>query len=332
MKKLRFAVLSTAHLHAWSYIRVLKELPEAELVAVYDDNKERLKRVIEEYGVKTVYTDYNELLKREDIDAVVITSENARHAELTIAAAEAGKHVLCEKPIATNLKDADEMIRATRKAGVKLQIAFVMRYHSATAHVKKLLDEGVIGKVQIITTTNHGKYPGGWFGDPKLAGGGAVMDHVVHTADLMRWYTGSEAAEVYAVIGKNIRPKLPVEDCALLSIKFRSGVIGSIDCSWSRPNNWPIWGDVFLEIIGTEGCIIVDAFKTNLWVASEGKAFTWYYYGPDCDRDMIRDFIRVINEDDEPLASGWDGRQALEIALAAYESAKKGDVIKLPLL
>ena len=332
VEKMRFAILSFAHIHAWSYARVLKELPEAELVAIYDDNKERLKKAAETYGVKAVYTDYRELLKREEIDAVIVTSENAKHYELTIAAAEAGKHILCEKPIATTLRDADEMIKAARKAGVKLQIAFVMRYHEATVHVKRLLDQGLIGKIQVITTTNHGKYPGGWFGDPKLAGGGAVMDHVVHTADLMRWYTGSEAEEVYAVIGKNIRPELPVEDCALLSIRFRNGVIGSIDCSWSRPDNWPIWGDVYLGIIGTDGYIVVDAFKTNIWVASEGKQFVWHYFGPDCDRDMIKDFIRVIRKDLEPRATGWDGRQALEIALAAYESVKRGAPVKLPLL
>jgi len=331
-KRVKFAILSFAHLHAYSYIRVVTELPEAELIAIYDDNKERLKRVAQQYSVKAVYTDYNELLKREEIDAVIITSENAKHAEMAIAAAEAGKHILCEKPIATTLKDADKMISTARKSGVKFQTAFVMRYHEATAHVKRLIDAGEIGKILVITTTNHGKYPGGWFGDPKLAGGGSVMDHVVHTADLMRWYTGSEASEVYAIIGKNIRPKLLSEDCALLSLKFRNGTVGSIDCSWSRPDSWPIWGDVYLGVYGTNGYVVVNAFMTNIWLAIGDKLFTWRYFGPDCDRDMIRDFIRAINEDLEPRATSWDGRQALEIALAAYESAKKGTPVKLPLL
>ena len=331
-ERMRFAILSFAHLHAWSYARVLTELPEAELVAVYDDDKERLERAVRQYGVKAAYSDYRELLRREDVDAVIITSENARHAEMATAAAEAGKHILCEKPIATTLRDADAMLSAARRAGVKFQTAFVMRYHEATAHVKRLIDAGEIGRVLVITTTNHGKYPGGWFGDPELAGGGSVMDHVVHTADLMRWYTGSEASEVYAVIGEKIRAELPVEDCALLSVKFRDGTVGSIDCSWSRPDSWPIWGDVYLAIYGTEGHIVVNAFMTNIWVASEDRAFTWRYFGPDCDRDMIKDFIRVVREDLEPRATGWDGRQALEIALAAYESAKSGRPVKLPLL
>jgi len=329
--RLKFAILSFAHLHAWSYARVLKELPETELVAVYDDDKSRLRKAAEAYGVRSLYVDYEELLKKEDIDAVIITSENARHAEMAIAAAEAGKHILCEKPIATTLKDADSMLMAAKRAGVKFQTAFVMRYHAATVQVKKLIEEGEIGKILAIISTNHGRYPGGWFGDPELAGGGAVMDHTVHVADLMRWYTVDEVEEVYGVIGRKIRPELRVEDCALISLRFRTGIPASIDCSWSRPDNWPIWGDVYMGIYGSEGYILVDAFKTNISVASEGRSFTWHYYGPDADRDMIKDFVKVVLEDREPRASGFDGRQALEVALAVYESNRAGQPIKLPL-
>jgi predicted dehydrogenase len=142
MRKLKFAILSFAHIHAWSYARVLKELEEAELVAIYDDNPQRLREAAERYGVKDTYSDYRQLLKRDDIDAVVIASENAKHAELAVAAAEAGKHMIVEKPIATTLEDAERMVRAAEKAGVKLQQAFVMRWHDATVAVKRMLDEG----------------------------------------------------------------------------------------------------------------------------------------------------------------------------------------------
>jgi len=331
MGKLRFAVLSFAHIHAYSYARVLRELDDAELVAIFDDNSDRLKSVAEAYNVRDVYKDYNKLLKRDDIDAVIITSENAKHKDMVIAAAEYGKHIICEKPIATNLRDADEMIKAAEKNGVKLQQAFVMRYHDATYRVKEMIDMGMIGKILVITTTNHGKYPGLWFGDPELAGGGSIMDHTVHTADLMRWYTEDEVDEVYAVMAKNIRPYLKVEDAALISLRFRKGVIGSIDCSWSRPDNWPIWGDVYLGIIGTDGYIVVDAFKTCINLAIKGRNFEWRYFGPDPDLAMIKDFIRVINEDLKPRATGEDGKKALEVALAAYKSIEKKDVIKLPL-
>lgn len=329
--KMRFGIISFAHIHAWSYARVLKELEEAELVAIYDDDPERLKEAAQKFNVKDTYSDYHALLKRDDIDAVIITSENAKHVDQAIAAAEAGKHMIVEKPIATTLEDADKMVNAAKKAGVKFQTAFVMRYHDATATIKQVLERGEIGEILVITTTNHGKYPNLWFGDPELAGGGSVMDHTVHTADLMRWYTKDEVEEVYAVSGKNIRDYLTVEDTGLISLKFRKGVIGSIDCSWSRPSTWPIWGDVWLGIIGTEGYIVVDAFRPNVDLVKEGERLQWVYFGSDCDKNMIADFIRVVREDEEPRASGWDGRQALEITLAAYESIKENRVVKLPL-
>jgi len=331
MRKIRFGIISFAHIHAWSYARVIKELENAELVAIYDDDPQRLKQAAEKYGVKDVYNNYEDLLKRDDIDAVIITSENAKHPPQAISSAEHGKHMIVEKPIAVDLKDADEMVRAANRYNVKFQTAFVMRYHDATSTVKKLLDNKEIGEILVVTTTNHGKYPGLWFGVPELSGGGSMIDHTVHTADLMRWYTGDEVEEVYAVIGKNIRKELSVEDTGLISLKFKRGVIGSIDCSWSRPSTWPIWGDVWLAIFGTEGYIVIDAFRPNIDLVKEGKPLRWEYFGSDADRNMIKDFIRVIEEDATPRATGWDGRQALEITLAAYRSAKSGEVVKLPL-
>ena len=331
MKRLNMAIVSFAHIHAWNYARILSRMEGARLVAIYDDNKSRLMKASQAFGVKEVYDNYEKLLKREDLDAVVVTSENSRHREHAVLAAEAGKHVLCEKPIATSLNDADEIIGAARRHGVKLQIAFVMRYHPATVEVKRLIEEGEIGKVKVITATNHGKYPGGWFGDPELAGGGAIMDHTVHVADLMRWYTSSEVYQVYAVKGDNLRPELKVEDNALISLTFVNGVIGSIDCSWSRPDAWPIWGDVYLAIVGEEGCLFVDAFRSNVTLAGRGGRFEWVYFGPDPDLKMLKDFVRCILEDEEPRATGHDGKQALEVALAAYKAIREGSPVKLPL-
>ena len=332
MEQINFAILSFAHIHAWNYARVLKKLQHANLVAIYDDDFKRLKKASSTFKVEKAYKDYRKLLEREAIDAVIITSENARHAELALASAEAGKHILCEKPIATNLNDSDEMIRTAEKNDVKLQIAFVMRYHPATAEVKKLIEEGSIGNIISITATNHGKYPGEWFGDPILAGGGAIIDHTVHVADLIRWYTNDEVSQVYAEAGENIRPELKVEDNALILLKMKKGIIASIDPSWSRPDEWPFWGDVYLFVVGERGCIVVDAFSQHIQIASkENRKLTYSYYGTDPDEEMIKSFIQVITRDEEPLASGFDGRQALEIALAAYESIKRRKPVKLPL-
>jgi predicted dehydrogenase len=329
--KIRFAILSFAHIHAWSYARVLREIPETELVAIYDDSPERLRRAGETYGVKKLYNDVEKLFQANEVDAVIIASENSKHHALALAAAEAGKHMIVEKPIATSLRDADEMVLKAEKKRVKLQVAFVMRYHDSAVKAREIILSGAIGRVIAITATNHGKYPGLWFGDPVLAGGGAIMDHTVHVADLTRWYTGDEFSRVFCRVGRNIRRELKVEDNALLMCETRGGVKVSIDCSWSRPDTYPVWGDVYTGVFGEKGYLVLDAFKSNVSLVESGSPMTYRYYGPDADRNMILDFLNVIKTDGKPRASGHDGKQALEVALAAYESSRSGKPVSLPI-
>jgi predicted dehydrogenase len=334
-KPVNVAILSFAHFHAYSYARALKELPSARLSAVFDDDKERGFQAAKRYGVD-FYEDYERLLKREDIEAVVIASENAKHARMTIAAAEAGKHVLVEKPMAISLKDADEMIRASRKAGVKLQVCYVMRYSRPAIIVKEILDRGTIGKLRAIVGTNRLRhFQGDWFVRPELSGGGAIMDHTVHLADLMRWYTGSEVETVYTEIGTNVDRSLRVEDCFLTLLDFRNGVKATIDGSWSRPESFYTWGDVTLEVLGSEGAVLLDAFRQVAYLCLSGEPknpYQWHQWGCDVDKEMVRDFLSCIREDREPRATGYDGRQGTEITLASYESAKAGRPLKLPLV
>jgi len=334
MKKVGIGVISFAHLHGFSYIRCVAELPNAKLIAVADDDEARGRKMAEQYSVP-FYNDYNELLKRDDIDGVIVTAENVKHAPIVVASAEAGKHILCEKPLATRLEDADDMLRAVKRAGVKLQTAYVMRYHTVTRFIKELLERGEIGKIVAMTGTNQIKwFLYGWFFEPDLSGGGAVMDHTVHLADLMRWYTKSEVRTVYTEIGKNIHSDVKVEDNALTLVTFENGVIGSIDGSWSRPKPFYTWGGVAMEILGTEGIIQADAFRQNINVVESNPPndrLEWHYWGCDTDKEMIKDFVDSILEDREPRASGFDGRQGVEITLAAYESAKKGAEVTLPL-
>ncbi|MGQ9596504.1 MAG: Gfo/Idh/MocA family protein [Thermoproteota archaeon] len=223
MNKIRFAISSFAHIHAWSYARVLKELPDSELIAIYDDSVERLRAAGETYGVNALYEDFEDLLRKEDIDAVIISSETVKHHALALAAIEADKHIIVEKPIATNLWDADDMVLKADRKDVKFQTAFVMRYHDSAIKIKEIISSGSMGRVIAITATNRGKYPGLWFGDLQLAGGGAIMDHAVHVADLTRWYTGDEFSKVFCSIGRNIRRELQVEDNALLMCETRNG-------------------------------------------------------------------------------------------------------------
>lgn len=334
MKTVNVAILSFAHFHAYSYARAFKELPNAKFLAVSDDDVKRGKAAADRFEADFI-GDYKQLLKRSDIDAVVVTSENVKHTEMVIAAAEAGKHILCEKPLATRLKDADAMLAAVEKAGVKLQLCYVMRYSRPALMVKEAVERGEVGKLRVVTGTNRlRRFEDSWFFNPALSGGGAVMDHTVHLVDLMRWYTGSEVERVYTEIGTNIDKSLEVEDSFLTLLSFRNVVIGSIDGSWSRPETFYTWGDVTLEVLGSEGMIFLDAFKQVAYtcLAEEPKnPVQWHSWGCDVDKEMVADFINCIVEDREPKAAGHDGRQGTEVTLASYLSAHKGKPVTLPM-
>jgi predicted dehydrogenase len=320
---LRCVILSAAHVHTAAYAAALRGLPETELVALWDDDPARGEAAAREFGVPFV-VDLDLLLARPTLDAVVITAENVRHRELCLDACRAGKHVLCEKPLATTALDAEAMIAAAERAGVVLATAFPMRHNLPACAVKANLDAGAIGAVLAVRATNHGTLPPGWFLDPALSGGGAVMDHTVHVADLLRWYLDDEPATVYAEMSHGLHD-LPVEDAAFLTITFRSGVVATLDPSWSRPPSFPIWGDLTMEIAGERGTLQLDAFNQNVVLSPRpGEHTRWLGWGADADAALIADFAATVREGSRPAADGRDGERALAVVLAAYESARTG--------
>ncbi len=308
--------------------------PSAELVGVYDRDEKFGRQFARRY--KTPFKkDADSLLG--DADAVIIASENAFHHSLVKAAARAEKHILCEKPIALTLQQADEMKREVKKAGVKFQMCYVMRYHTVASVVKELIDDGRIGEILAlvgVNKLNSAVVTRDWFMNKKLSGGGAAMDHTVHLADMMRWYTGSEAREVYCEIGRKIRPQLRVEDTFLTTVTFENGVLGHIDGSWSYPAGFQTWGDLSLEVLGSEGVIFLDAFRQNIYFTG-GKhpedKLAWQAYGCDPNTEMIASFSEAILLDRTPLATIDDGIRGLQITLAGYESARRGVPVKPPI-
>lgn len=324
---IKVGLISMAHMHGRSYARVIEKLPDAKFVGIYDREQGRAQKYAAEFGVPS-FSILDELLAK--VDAVLICSENSLHAHYTLAAARAGKHVLCEKPLATNLEDAQEMVRACEEAGVILQTAFPIRFSVPVEEGKRTIDSGAIGKVVAINGTNHGKMPGGWFINKELAGGGAIFDHTVHVVDIMRWYLNSEVKEVYAEVDNALHPEFLIDDMGMIAMEFEDGTIATLDPSWSRPKTFPTWGDVTLKVIGTKGTIEIDAF------AQKGESFSdivghnkYHFWGDDSNYAMVKDFVSCINEKKKPRADGLDGLLATEVALAAYEAAKEGSVIKL---
>lgn len=322
---MRVGILSFAHMHAWSYATAVKQNPNAELGVIWDEDAARGQSAAGQFGCR--FEPNLDAVLASDIEAVIITSVNAHHKELASKAAKAGKHILCEKPIATNVADAEEMIGAARDAGVQFMTAFPCRYAPPVLRVKRALEEGQIGEVLAIKATNHGRMPGGWFTDKALAGGGAVIDHTVHVADLIRWFLGKEFTSVYAEVGTRFYD-MEIDDCGMLTMEMEGGVFVTLDPSWSRPHVYPTWGNVTMELVGTQGTISLDVFSQNITLYNnEDRAAAWSFYGSDMDAGIVADFFRCAITNAVPPITGEDGLRAMEVARMAYESAAKGEPV-----
>jgi predicted dehydrogenase len=329
---MRIGIISFAHHHAEAYIDNLRQIEGVEIAGVADDHRERALSFAERYEVP-VAESYEALLALRP-DGVIVASENNRHRPLVEMAAAAGVHVLCEKPLATTLEDAQAMVTACERAGVWLMTALPLRFSAPLRAVKEQLDIGDLGEVYAFNGVNQGELPTvhrGWFVDPELAGGGAIMDHTVHLVDIMRWYLGSEVEEVYAQSNRIFyADEVQVETGALEMLRFQNGVFATIDASWSRPPYWPTWGGLAFEMVTDRGTVLVDGFSQNLTVYRHDlRRASWLYWGSDANQAMIAEFVAAIRDGREPAVTGLDGYRALEVTLAAYQSAASGEPVRL---
>jgi predicted dehydrogenase len=331
---MRIGIMSFAHVHADSYVHCLRAAPGVEFIGIADDDAGRGSRFAAQYDTR-FFESYDALLA-EQPDGVVICCENVHHRALTEMAAAAGVHVMCEKPLATTLEDGRAMVAACKDAGVKLMTAFPMRFSAPTLAVKASLDRGEMGSVRCANTTNQGRNPDNiraWFSDPALAGGGSAMDHTVHVADMLRWYMGAEVVEVYAEIDNLFyKDTLNIDTAGLVMMTFDNGVFASLDCSWSRPRFYPIWGNVKIDLICERGVLRTDYFSQNIAVYDGSlERPVWHGWGSNADQAMIDEFVASIREGRAPSVTGEDGLKAVEVALAAYRSAETHESVALPL-
>jgi len=316
----KVGIISFAHMHAVSYAGALQTLGVG-VAGVYDDDAARGEQMAGRFGTR-FFGELDALLA-ENLDGVIVCSENVNHRPHVEAAAGRVPNILCEKPIATTLEDAREMIGACERAGSRLQIAFPVRFAPPVQKLKGLLESGTLGRIISAKCTNRGRMPGGWFVEREKAGGGAVMDHTVHVVDVLRWALGTEVTEIYAEVGYGLLHDTQIDDAGMLSLRLENGVYGTLDTSWSRPENYPVWGDVTIEIVGERGIVRVDAFKQTLALTSAPARKTeWVGWGSDADRGLVQDFIEMTRTGREPSITGTDGLRALEVALAAYRSAE----------
>ncbi|MBU7315475.1 Gfo/Idh/MocA family protein [Paenibacillus oleatilyticus] len=321
-RKVRFAVVGCGGISS-SHFTGIERAPEAELVAVCDVDAGRAEQYGAKYGVKA-YTDYGMLLADPDVDVVCLCTPSGMHAGQTIQAAEAGKHIVCEKPMAIRLSDAERMIEACDVIGVKLATIFPRRMSPASQFVKKLLDDGKLGRLSLCSGyvkfyRDQAYYDSaGWRGTWAMDGGGAMMNQGIHTIDLLQWLAGPvDSLHGYA---RNVLRDIEVEDTAVASLQFKSGALGSIEATTTAYNQ----PDHRIVLHGDKGTIVLTGDEiTTLDVIGERvdiPRFEPFAVIPDGHAAQIRDMALAVLHDREPIVTGHDGKHSLEIILGTYES------------
>lgn len=317
----KVAIVSAAHVHAPSFVTCLKNAG-AEIVGVWDDDATRGQEFATKFGLAFVQ-DLDSLLDKSEVS--VICSENLKHADHLQKCVERGQKILCEKPIAGNV---DELNRIKSLAGKTLvATAFPCPFSPSFEAVLPRIQSGEIGKVLAINATNQGNCPGGWFTNPDASGGGAMIDHVVHVADLLRRILGENPSGVHAQVGTN-RFEGASDDTAIVTVDFPSGVFASIDASWSKPTSYKTWGNVNLTIVGEKGVVELALFVQGLDVYSDPKGKHRHIgTGSNLDQMMINDFLLAVQTGSSPKSSLEDGLWASDIAIKAYQSVAAGGAL-----
>ncbi|MEN8238327.1 MAG: Gfo/Idh/MocA family oxidoreductase [Actinomycetota bacterium] len=326
---IRVGIVGLSHVHAAAYAAILRDMDGVELVGVSEPDAD-LRGGWSTGERDQVFEDHDTLIGA-GIDAGIVCTRTSEHLTVVERLAAAGVHVLCEKPLATNIDDARQLVDVCREGGIKLMTAFPMRFSPPLIEGSQWVVDGRAGTVVAFTGTNNGRIPtdhAAWFADPVAAGGGAVMDHVVHLIDIMRWWLASEPVEVYAEVNRVMHPDANVETGGIVTVSFDNDVIATIDCSWSRPDSYPTWGGLTIETVGTEGIFTIDAFAERMDVWSGGTT-KWVDWGHDPNRSMIEHFIGAVRGEHELAVTGMDGLRATEVALAAYRSAETGQPVEV---
>jgi predicted dehydrogenase len=327
---IKLLILGLEHVHARHYLERLKQMADVRVVAVAEGDSHRLQALSECLQTTPAFADYQKMLSEVSADGAIVCSANAKHKDMVKACARAGIPILCEKPIATKTADAREMLAICEAHEVPLGVCFPARFSEALGQAKHLIGLGAIGTVLAVKATNQGTMPGGWFVDPELAGGGAIMDHTVHVVDALRWLFKAEFTQVFGHASNQLY-NLQVEDTGLLSLEMSNEVIVTLDTSWSRPNrSYPIWGNVSLTIVGTQGVLNLELFPWTLNHYSE-EAGRHLVISRDGDLSglLLGNFIDALGSGTAVAPDGVDGLRALEVVEAAYQSVSSGKVVAL---
>ena len=324
----------------------VKSIPdEAEVIAVASPTAGNAEALARRHGIPRFYSDYREMLRDPAIELVSVTAPNRLHAQITIDAARAGKHVVCEKPLCITLEEADAMIDACAKAGVLLLYAEELFFAPKYVKAKQMADEGAFGRIHLVKQgEKHSGPHSSWFWDVDQSGGGALMDLGCHGIAFCWWFLGKpKVKSVTAHLWTQVHgDRTQGDDEAIAIIEFEGGAVGMVENSWNRPGGM----DDTIEVFGSQGQTYADMLMGNalptysevgfgyaVEKASSTKGWTypvfeehWNYGFPQ----EMRHFARCVRGKETPISDGQTGRVVLEAVHAAYASAGLGRKITMP--
>lgn len=331
-RKVNLAVIGTGRMGSVHVRNIVRQIPEANLVAVCDIRLEVAQVVADECGIQRVVRDYHDLLSDKDIEAILIATSTPTHAFIMKDVASAGKHIFCEKPLALDLKEIDEALAEVKKAGVKLQVGFNRRFDKSFQKVHDIVASGEIGRPCILRITDRDPdFPAMEF---MRASGGIFLDLAIHDFDMVRYQVG-EVDEVYAIGSVLINPELNEfndVDTDVVTLKFANGAVGAIDNSRKAVYGY----DQRLEVFCSNGTAMAEnetestvvKGNTDGFLSAKPPYFFMQRYAP-CYVEEVRQFIACVRDDTPTPTTGADGRAAVVLGYAAGKSLREKRPVKV---
>lgn len=333
MKQLNIGIIGAGRIGKVHAQSITYNVPTAKVLGITDVYKEGLQELADKYGIEKVYNDYKEMLADKDIDAVLVCSSTDTHADISIEAAKAGKHIFCEKPVDLTPAKVQAVIDAVAQAGVKLQVGFNRRFDHNFAHVRSLINEGKVGNLELIKITSRDPEPPS--AEYAAVSGGMFLDMTIHDFDMARFLAGSDVTEVYANATCLVDPAIGQAgdvDTAIINLKFENGALGVIDNSRRAAYGY----DQRIEVFGSLGAAMAaNDTPTNVTVMNENGVTTdkpLYFFLErymQSFRDEMIQFVDAVINDKATPTTGTDGLNSILVALAAKKSVQEGRPVKI---
>ncbi|MBR5438209.1 MAG: inositol 2-dehydrogenase [Clostridia bacterium] len=333
MKQLNIGIIGAGRIGKVHMQSITYNVPTAKVLGITDVFKDGLQELADKYGIEKVYNDYKEMLADKDIDAVLVCSSTDTHADISIEAAQAGKHVFCEKPVDLTPEKVKAVIEAVEKAGVKLQVDFNRRFDHNFAHVRSLINEGKVGNLELIIITSRDPEPPP--AEYAAVSGGMFLDMTIHDFDMARFLAGADVTEVYASATCLVDPAIGEAgdvDTAIINLKFENGALGVIDNSRRAAYGY----DQRIEVFGSLGAAMAsNDTPTNVTVMNSDGVTTdkpLYFFLErymQSFRDEMVQFVDAVLNDKPTPTTGLDGLNSILVALAAKKSVKEGRPVKI---